>query len=262
MTMSSNDYLEAIKKRLFWIGFIQRSDIEQLCALGPTQSSALINALKTLCGKALRKQGHRYFLKEPSQFEYSSQDFLKELLLSPYQAHPCFMHANRQPFIDPLLFKGASPTVIKELLRALELNKGVAIDYVGANPGDTAQRRIIDPIRFVFISGRWHVHAYCRRRDAGRDFVLSRILNSDGICEREHAELAWSIREMDKNVTIQVVPHPDLTADQRLAVQREYNFDGEVSKAIILKKHQLYYFRKRYLADDGEGPPDKFLVER
>lgn len=259
--MNRNDYLEAIKKRLFWIGSIQRSDIEQICALRPTQSSALLRALKSLCGKALHKRGHRYFLDEATLFQYSSQEFLKELLFTPYKAHPCFLRARTKPFIDPLLFKGASTTVIKALLRALELNKGVVIDYVGAQPGDTAQRRIIDPIRFVFISGRWHIHAYCRTRNEGRDFVLSRILASHGICDREHVELAWSIREMDRDVTIRVAPHPDLTADQQLAVRREYDFGKSESREIVLKQHQLFYFRKTYLAAANEGPPTKFLIE-
>lgn len=58
-----------------------------------------------------------------------------------------------------------------------------------------------------------------------------------------------------------LVSHPDLTADQRLAVHREYNFDDKASKEIVLKKHQLYYFRKSYLATKNEGPPDKLLIE-
>lgn len=64
--------------------------------------------------------------------------------------------------------------VIREVIQAARIGGGLKIIYASmANP--IWSERIISPHTLVYTGFRWHIRAYCHKRQEFRDFLLSRI---------------------------------------------------------------------------------------
>jgi predicted DNA-binding transcriptional regulator YafY len=69
----------------------------------------------------------------------------------------------------------AGSTTYQQLLTAIATHRLVRLDYQAA---DTCTTRDVEPIG-LYLSRQWHVVAYCRLRQAFRDFRLDRIQQLD-----------------------------------------------------------------------------------
>ncbi|OOG41426.1 WYL domain-containing protein [Rhodanobacter sp. C05] len=103
---------------------------------------------------------------------------------------------------------------------AIREGKQICIEYRSlTNP--TAHERIIRPHAFIQAGPRWHVRAYCARAGAFRDFNLGRIARVDdsgnSVLPGPEADQAWNTQ-----VTLRLVPHPDLSAAQAKLIRDEY----------------------------------------
>ncbi len=108
----------------------------------------------------------------------------------------------------------------------------------------------------IYISDRWHLHAFCYQVGDWRDFVLSRILEVQGGQPARFDWLKTGFRKEIKRSTF--VPHPELTDDQKQVVSFEFGMeDGKLE--VEMTENELFYFRERYVANPGEGPPQKLL---
>ena len=69
--------------------------------------------------------------------------------------------------------QSGKPNVYQQLLTAITAHQVVSIAYLAAETGLSTNRKI-EPIG-LYLSQHWHVVAYCRLREAFRDFRLDRI---------------------------------------------------------------------------------------
>ncbi len=147
------------------------------------------------------------------------------------------------------------PTMISEALRvlvnALRLQKAAGIVYLAKR---VTGYRLISPHHLVYADNRYHLRAFCHTRQAGRDFVLSRIreatlVDSDWI-PPEH-DLDWNTR-----VTLRFVPHPDLAEKSRESLRHAWSL-GEAENLSITTRRALgkYLVRRLTRADAELGIP-------
>lgn len=78
--------------------------------------------------------------------------------------------------IEVFQFAPAQPRHLHlfELKKALAQNLLVEIDYQKEG-ADSSENRTIEPLALCFYSGNWHLMAWCRLREAYRDFRTDRI---------------------------------------------------------------------------------------
>ena len=253
--------MEELRRFLFWNQKIRLSDVQRILQLGKTRANDYFLRLKEEFGTSLKKAGHDYVIDTgylENRLDFTSEDLLTELQNHPKSAS-VFNIANLS--VDPLLNQQVDNRILRSVLQALRDKKGLEIDYVSAQHGATKTRRIIDPLGLFYINNRWHIHAYCRSKRDSRDFVLSRIANVYTTHNRRYPSLAPSIQKMLSPVEITITTHPVLSEDQVLAIRRMYRFES-ADRTLSMPRYKLFYFRKLYLCEGTEGPPDKFLIEK
>ena len=250
-----------LKKFIFWNQSISLSDVQRLLGLGKTRSNDYFIELKNYLQGNLVKSGHRYQVIGTLPFAFSSSSLLNELLTwKKNKESEEFYFKHNNVYIDPLYSPSYNDEAIKAILLALDQKEAIEIGYVDAKPNSNEEIRLIRPLALCFVNDRWHIHAYCYKREDTRDFVLSRITSTGKLVKLRFPGLAESIQKMQEMTSITIAAHPDLSLDQKKVVEREYEIIGDV-RTIQIPKHQLFYFRKKYLAEENEGPPNKFLIE-
>ncbi len=71
------------------------------------------------------------------------------------------------------------PTIFSRLARAIQECRRVRIDYLTASTGIRSHDRLIEPYGMAVRNGSWLVIAYCRQKQAIRDFSLAGISRAE-----------------------------------------------------------------------------------
>ena len=116
--------------------------------------------------------------------------------------------------------RNVDPALIRSLVEALKYNQRIEVDYVSVKQPDR-EGRIIAPHTMVFTGERWHLRAWCEKNRDYRDFVLSRFRGTPELLGPSknlvEDDLAWQTE-----VTMKIVPNPDLTLAQQSVVAEDY----------------------------------------
>ncbi|MCB2255597.1 WYL domain-containing protein [Pseudomonas chlororaphis] len=76
------------------------------------------------------------------------------------------------------------PEVVREVVRACRAGTSLRVLYASmSNPAP--HERVISPHTLVYTGFRWHVRAWCHKREDFRDFLLSRIDRTPKPCDEE-----------------------------------------------------------------------------
>ena len=135
--------------------------------------------------------------------------------------------ANWLPNVEsiPLPSRKRPEDILDGIIKAMRDDGGVEVTYQSMT-SPTGSVRIITPHALVETHGRWHVRAYCHKRDQFLDFVLSRFAK---IHERKSSGKGQRADE-DWNtfVELQLVPLPELNSGQRTAVADDYQMRDSI----------------------------------
>ena len=110
--------------------------------------------------------------------------------------------------------------------------------------------RAIPPHSFAFDGLRWHVRAFCHRRQKHNDFFLSRVQDmreSGGSPVSAAQDAIWN-----EIFTVTLKPHPKLSKSQAQAVARDYNMQN-MRLGVPVPLALLYYFLRRMGLKDCDG---------
>lgn len=120
-----------------------------------------------------------------------------------------------------------SPTILRTLIRAIETNQRVEVDYRSISSGDS-DGRIIAPHALVKTSARWHIRAWCEKRKQFRDFVLSRF---QGEAELLGASKNNKISDKGWNTLLTI----RIQADERLSSKKRaiLEFDHSMINGVL-----------------------------
>jgi hypothetical protein len=246
---------EMIEWRAYWLGRINRSDLEERFGVSTPQASADLRS---------------YQEAAPNNIEYDATE--KAYVPTP-QFQPKFLRVSADRYLIQLdaILNGAIPAVdtwfgspvpaavmptvarsvdaetLRILLRSITWRREVEIEYQSLT---STRRRAIVPHSLAFDGHRWHVRAWCVERLSFRDFVLSRIL-SVGESRTSDVDptndVVWNTI-----VDLKIVAHPELDAAQRKAIERDYGMEDGV---LVLNSRVAlaYYVIRRLNLDLKEG---------
>lgn len=257
-----------ILNRLYWSGYVCRKDLVKSLKIGTDLASRSIGSIRQEIPLLVRGQSYvldpEFDDQKLINMGVNPDQFLNDHLMASLGR---IKTAENRAFVSSWVLenfrKQAKPEILQAVVRALSQDKGLEISYVGMNLNDNAKLRHIEPIALVHANGRWHLDAYCYRAKNRRDFVLSRILAVGNLFE---ATLGFSKKYKSQAIKPNLekatfAPHPLLTADQVMAVSVEFGLDEHNCLNLECSTEQLFYFRKEFVAAEGEKPPVKLLIE-
>ena len=136
-------------------------------------------------------------------------------------------------------------------MKSVRTSKALHIHYQSMSNPDP-QWRWISPHAFGFDGMRWHVRAYCHRRQDFVDFIIGRMLATGEMAAAEgQAKDDW---KWVTSFEVALKPNPKLTAGQQRAVALDFGMTHE-QVVIPVRYALLYYFEKRLRLDiDSKDP--------
>lgn len=244
---------------LVWEGAIDNARIREVFGLQMVQASRLVSTfVAEHSGQVLRASPHAPVKPAPGFISKHSPGQPDDYLRLVDSARPVeFASFVVDAGVD---LSSVRPEIFALMVQACRNGLGVNIAYCSTlEPRDIPQ--LIFPHSLVRIARRWHVRAWCKSREAFRDFALARVLTADS------TELPSPVRAVDDNAwnevnQLVIQPHPGLSAEQAMISQVEYL--GGQSRAVIPVRRALasYFIRDLRLAVDldVEKPPDYLLM--
>lgn len=141
--------------------------------------------------------------------------------------------------------RAVRPEVVREILKACRSQSSLKIIYASmTNP--VWSERVISPHTLVYTGFRWHVRAYCHKRQDFRDFILSRIDRTPRAAIDKFPDPSGDTL-WNTHILLTLVPNPRLNANQRALVEKDFGMpDGRLQ--ISVRKALAHYTLQRYQA--------------
>jgi hypothetical protein len=222
---------------LRWEGELENARLREVFGIQAVQASRLLSAFLAAYGPALtRASPHapvtptRHFRP---RFAGNSPDAYLRLVDSVGPSVQAFAVEDLRMDLSPV-----SPTMFGLATKACLKRVGLQIRYRSLSEPD-GRDRLVYPHSLVRAARRWHLRAWCTRREAFRDFALGRI--SSGVIEGspspapKEADDGWN-----KLATLAVVPHPALPAGQAQLLRDEY-LGGGASRTLQVRRCLVSY---------------------
>ena len=255
---------EMIEWRVYWLGRVNRSDLEECFGVSTPQASVDLRA---------------YQEAAPNNIEY---DLTQKTYVPTNSFQPKFLRLSADRYLAQLnailngailtgdtWFKSPPPaTVMKTVVRsvgaktlravlgAIEDRHELEIEYQSLK---NERRRAIAPHALAFDGHRWHARAWCTERREFRDFVLTRI-RSVGESRPSGADPTNDI-EWNTIVKLKIVPHPKLTDAGKAAIELDYGMEGGLLVLETRAALAFYLIKRLNLdLDDDKITPDRLQI--
>jgi len=253
--------LEFIDVRLRWDGRINRSDLTTFFGISVPQASLDIARYVELApDNAVYDRSARVYLAgerfRPLYPSNTPQRFLNELLAQAagvLQPELTFLGWTPSTDLTPSPGRQVTAEVLLPLLAGIRGANRVQVTYQSMSSTEPGERQL-SPHAIAFDGFRWHVRAYCHRRDQYLDFVIARILEARATAEpavQGDKDEAWH-----RKVRLVLGPNPALPAAAQRVIELDYGMSyGRVR--LDCRQALLFYTLKRLgLLDGQEAPPE------
>lgn len=238
--------LAFIDLRLQFEGRLRRADLTDFFRISVPQASQDLSDYKELAGGTVAYDpGSKYTIAleafKPVFQQTTATLYLDEihrLATGVVPADASFVGFSPPTGIVATPARALNATEVAKFVAAIRDKTCLEVEYHSmSSPKST--RRVLAPHAFGFDGLRWHVRAYCFTRQAFRDFAIGRMRNVQP-CTQEAVDPA---RDADWNseVTIELVPHPALSASQRKAVMQDYAMRPEGLLKLKCRKAMVFY---------------------
>lgn len=253
--------LEFIDVRLRWDGRINRSDLTTFFGISVPQASLDIARYVELApDNAVYDRSARVYLAgerfKPLYPSNTPQRFLNELLAQAAGVlQPELTFLGWTPSTDLAANPGrqVSAEVLLPLLAAIREGHRVQVSYQSMSSAEPGERQL-SPHAIAFDGFRWHVRAYCHRREQYLDFVIARILEARATVEPAvpgDRDDAWH-----RKVSLVLGPNPALPAAAQRVIELDYGMTGG-QVTLECRQALLFYTLKRLgLLEGQEAPPE------
>ena len=258
---SATERLSDLETVLLWEGEIDNFRIRELLGVQAVWASRLMGALRTHMGvRAARSTAHAPLRLAPGQPErerrQSPDDYLRIASRAPATA-------DREPMLEDARrdLSVVAPETFAAVVQAMRKGIGLQLTYRSMNhPAGT--ERIVFPHALVRVPRRWHMRAWCTERHDFRDFTLGRV-GKVALVESTAPHRRSDDKDWNEVVTLTVVAHPDLTADQQSMIAAEY-FPGASARQLKVRRCLASYIiqdlRLATNADKHKPPEYQLLV--
>ncbi|MEQ4575869.1 MAG: WYL domain-containing protein [Gammaproteobacteria bacterium] len=241
--------LEFIDSRLYWNGRVNRSSLTEFFGISVPQASLDLTEYQ-------KRAEHNTVYDRTEKAYVATPDF-KPILVDPtsgrYLAELYALATGTIPsdisFIgDPpttAIVKHptrlVSPELLRSVLHAIHASSTLDITYQSMSRPEPS-RRSISPRALAYDGYRWHVRAYCHKRERYCDFVFARILDYAG--PHPSQPVPDTDHEWDRILTVVIGPNPSLAPGPRKAIELDYGMvDGQL--AIRTRQCLAYYLLRR-----------------
>ncbi len=241
---------------LSWEGGIGNARVRQLFNLRPVQASRLLADFRSMLGDKLTKDGRAKVLRlaNPSEFECS-------VPLDEYVLHTMASQGGNPGLVDARVdLTEVRPEIFATLRKAVLAKTGVEITYASMSNPEYA-KRIIFPRAIVHVGRRWHVRAWCAKRQDFRDFTMGRIRSVEPVLELFPLSIGKD-EGWEKLVQLELLAHRKLSSDQQQVVRNEY-FSGRRSRSLLIRSCLVQYVIQDLKAssDHEREQPPEFQLE-
>lgn len=166
------------------------------------------------------------------------------------------------PFIENLrLDLSPAPDELFALVnKACRHGLGLSISYRSMTDPDGSER-LVYPHALVRAARRWHMRAWCTKREEFRDFALGRV-GKASLVETPTTQKRQSDRDWESRARLVVVPHPGLNAKQVKLLGAEY-LAGKAERVVEVRRCLVsYVVQDLRLATDvmRQTPPEYQLA--
>lgn len=241
--------LEFIDSRLYWNGRVNRSSLTEFFGISVPQASLDLAEYQA--------QAPENTVYDRTEKAYVATADFKPILVDPtsgrYLAELYALTTNTIPsdisFLgDPPLTaivkhptRRVSPELLRSVLHAIHADSTLDITYQSMSRPEPSQRTI-SPRALAYDGYRWHVRAYCHRRERYCDFVFARILDYAGPHASQPVQEAD--HEWDRILRVVIGPNPSLAPGPKKAIELDYGMiDGQL--AIETRQCLAYYLLRR-----------------
>lgn len=242
-----------MKKNLKWDQILRFRMIEIIALWeGRLTTNHLCSAFSIGRQQASRdiRRYQSFFEREPQLLDRSlkgyrpSQDFVPRFSQGSASEYLMLLHQQNQmietfDFLEVgyaqsavlnVLERPISPVIVRGLIQAAREQRRVDIDYISLSTPHITGRNLV-PHTIVNDGYRWHVRAYCERREEYRDFVLSRFRNQPDLLDRSPFGCKQD-HQWNQVTEIAVIPNPYLDLNQQKIIADDY---GMQNKQLLIK---------------------------
>lgn len=254
----ARERLEYLEWRLFWEGSFNRSDLMKQFDVSKPQVSVDLRKYKEIAEKNLTynaktKRFAPALKMEPKLLKVSATRLLLQLrALSEEVISRTDVWFKNLPEFDvlPDLRTEVKAPVLRRILIAIRRRRSIRVLYRSLN---STSERMIAPHALAFDGQRWHARAWCFKHEEFRDFVLTRIQQTKKTqaCDIDPSNDA----EWIETVELVLQAHPDLSSQQRKAVEKDY--DMKCGERRLAVRHALAFYLIQNLDLDVDGLPPK-----
>ncbi len=254
---SQDRRLEFIDFRLRWDGRINRSDITSFFGISVPQASLDIARYLELGPENLEyDRSSRIYLASPAfkpVFATSnSAQYLNDLLALEaglLEADSSFLGWRPPTALVPTPGRQLNSQTLTTLLKAIRDQLGVRVLYQSMTHPEP-QHRDLSPHAIAHDGFRWHVRAYCHKRNEFLDFVIARVLEIDFSGSGGPSPLEDKVWQT--KVDLVLAPHPGLSLSMRRAIEIDYGMtDGT---AILSCRQALLFYLLKHLRVELDQP--------
>ena len=218
--------LTLLEATVFWTGELVTNFLTDTFAISRVQATKDIGRYVSLRPDNLfyDRSLKRYLITEqfqPLLITGHPQECMQVLQASQSAAPSVLTLMSNVPAVEIL----TTPTrhldinILRPVLQAVRFKRLLEIEYQSMSTAEPTTRRIL-PHTLVFDGWRWHMRAYSYTHGEFRDFVLARAHRA---CTLSEPPAPCPNDELwEKQLTVEIGPHPGLSATQKLAVERDF----------------------------------------
>ena len=259
--------LEFIEFRLFWEGHVNRGDLMDAFGVSVNQASTDLNRYigmapdNMVYDKSARTyiRGSKFdplFLK-PDASRYLSQ--LRSVADGILDRADAWIGQFPSYDAAPTPVRGVNAKTLRSVIAAIRRAEAIEVRYQSLSRPEPRWRWIA-PHAIGFDGFRWHARAFCLIDQSFKDFLLSRIIETRGTKPSEVG--ADGDADWNEQVTLEIGPHPELSATQQKVIALDYGMRSGRAK-IPVRKALLYCALKRLGLDTdptARRPQDQQIV--
>ncbi|PPB09925.1 WYL domain-containing protein [Pseudomonas aeruginosa] len=258
MSWGLESRLQFIDFRLRWERRINRMDLTEYFGISVPQASLDIAKYTELAPNNLTyDRSSKTYTAAPSfrplYQRSSAQRYLAELLatkMGVVESTASFIGSAPETDWAPSPWRTIDEQTVELVVRAIRQQEAIRVSYQSMTSLNESIR-LLSPHALGYDGFRWHVRAFCHKRQRFSDFVLARILRIDGI---EPSQVDFSQDTHWHTVlTLILAPHPDLPAAKKRVLELDYGMeDGQVK--LPCRQAFLYYTLRRLGLHTKEAP--------
>ncbi|WP_235282233.1 WYL domain-containing protein [Thalassotalea sp. ND16A] len=150
--------------------------------------------------------------------------------------------------------RNINPIQVRPILRAIREKLAIDIGYISLSNPDYLDR-IIQPHTLIFDGLRWHVRAYCNKKQAYRDFTLSRF-NGHAVFEGKAKNTVNEDEKWNIFVDVVIEADPRLNPQQKRVIEQDFQMtDGQ--KIMSIRAAFVNYLLRRLHIDSYKNTPEE-----